>query len=161
MIIHVNMLFHHWRSCEQALTSTGAKHSRSWPSFVRLHCSFAPTKCHHAEGRRSVRSASSSSLMASLSRRNSATQLASHHALYTRTQDEEDMPHATKKCDHCPSIHGICTDEIVSTRTMADHLRKYESLYVLQATEDRVSFMLRRQIHPHSSAHADDRRSLP
>jgi len=33
-------------------------------------------------------------------------------AIHTRTQDEEDLPHATKK-------------------TMADHLRKYESLFTL------------------------------
>jgi len=33
-------------------------------------------------------------------------------AIHTRTHDEEDLPHATK-------------------RTMADHLRKYESLFTL------------------------------
>ncbi|KAG6380255.1 hypothetical protein JVT61DRAFT_8347 [Boletus reticuloceps] len=65
-------------------------------------------------------------------------------AIHTRTQDEEDLPHATKKYvlvthnhpgQSCPAARAViaCLSCYPSDvlRTMADHLRKYETLSVL------------------------------
>jgi hexokinase len=52
-------------------------------------------------------------------------------ATHTRTHDDEDLPHATKKCVSNPD-HWITQSQLCQSRnrTMADHLRKYESLWV-------------------------------
>ena len=54
-------------------------------------------------------------------------------AVHTRTHDEEDLPHATKRYVALTSVEETKTpDPPFSgiTRTMADHLRKYEQMCV-------------------------------
>jgi len=48
-------------------------------------------------------------------------------AIHTRTQDEEDLPHATKR--FVALVDTLLSDRLTFIRrTMADHLRRYESL---------------------------------
>jgi hexokinase len=65
----------------------------------------------------------------SIARHDSVSAGSAPHALFHRTQDEENTPHATKKCavpvlgvgGQSPRLNGSC-------RKMTDHLRKYESV---------------------------------
>ena len=50
-------------------------------------------------------------------------------AIHTRTHDEEDLPHATKRFVASIDTSALRSSNVVICRTMADHLRRYESLY--------------------------------
>ena len=80
-------------------------------------------------------------------------------AIHTRTQDEEDLPHATKRFVALSDTGLHDPLMVLFRRTMADHLRRFESLcailYYLWKTTHEVT-----QIYLNPSPDADDRGGL-